>query len=110
MPDDILQRLRDSAATADDMRAAAERIVELETVCAESYQVLGVLASLAAIIHRPEIIRALDNLSDSALTHKDVLPFALPTLQSYVVIDDGSAHVVMEKDEEPTDPNQGSMN
>jgi hypothetical protein len=54
---------------------SSKRIEELETVCSESYQVVGSLASDAGVFGTVEVDRALTNLSDAALTHTDVLPF-----------------------------------
>lgn len=55
-----------------------QRIAELETVCAESYQVVGALADAAGVFETSEAVsKALDNLSYAKLTHEDVLPFAV---------------------------------
>lgn len=54
-----------------------KRVDELETVCAELYQVIGTLAHKADVFDHPNVIKALDNASDAALTHKDILPFTL---------------------------------
>lgn len=56
-----------------------KRIKELEALCAESYQVVGALAEAAGVFNELSVIKALDNLSAAKLTHKDVLPFTLPT-------------------------------
>ena len=59
----------------DNMR---QRIAELETVCAESYQVVVALADAAGVFETSEAVsKALDNLSDAKLTHDDVLPFVV---------------------------------
>lgn len=55
--------------------AEQERIEELEIVCGELYQVIGSLADFAGLFDHPDVIRALDNASDNALTHKDLLPW-----------------------------------
>jgi hypothetical protein len=57
------------------MRRAAARIQELEAVCGEAYQVVGSLASDAGVFGTDEVDKALTNLSNAAMTHKDVLPF-----------------------------------
>lgn len=56
-----------------------QRIAELETVCAESYQVVGSLAGSMGVFNDLPTIKALDNLSAAQLHHKDVLPFAVET-------------------------------
>ena len=50
----------------------AQRIAELERICAESYQVVGILAQGVGSAH---VDKALDNLSQQKLVHGDVLPF-----------------------------------
>ena len=58
--------------------ADKKRIAELETVCAESYQVVGALADAAGVFETSdEVSKALDNLSAAKLVHEDVLPFAV---------------------------------
>lgn len=52
------------------------RIDELETICAEAYQVVGTLASLADVFETDAVEKILDNLSEARLVHDDVLPFA----------------------------------
>lgn len=79
----LLQRLKNAdthgtplTLMPQDIRAILARINELEEICAESYQVVGCLAYYADVL--PEslaVCKALDNLSDMKLTHKDVLPF-----------------------------------
>ncbi|UTC25988.1 dtDP-6-deoxy-L-hexose 3-0-methyltransferase [Phage vB_KsaM-C1] len=55
-----------------------ERIAELETVCAESYQVVGVLADAAGVFETSGAVsKAMDNLSAAKLVHQDVLPFVV---------------------------------
>lgn len=58
--------------------ALLDRIDELEEVCGEGYQVVGVLAERCGLFDDPAVQKALDNLSDNALTHSDVLPLNLP--------------------------------
>lgn len=55
----------------------AERIAELECVCAESYQVVGALADSLGVFNDTKTIKALDNLSAQMLVHTDVLPFSV---------------------------------
>ena len=51
------------------------RVEELETVCAELYQVIGALAAEAGVYDHPEVTKALDNASGCRLVHKDLLPW-----------------------------------
>jgi len=51
------------------------RIQELERICAEAYQVIGILADEAGRFNDPAVTKVLDNLSEQALVHDDVLPF-----------------------------------
>lgn len=55
--------------------AAADRIEELEYLAGCLYQVIGQLADLAGVRDHPDVIRAMDNASDNAMTHKDLLPW-----------------------------------
>lgn len=48
------------------------RIADLERICAETYQVVGILARS---IESDHVNKALDNLSQQKLVHEDVLPF-----------------------------------
>jgi len=57
------------------MTTTKQRIAELERICAESYQVLSILASEAGRADQNGVIKALDNLSGAKLQHGDVLPF-----------------------------------
>lgn len=57
--------------------SSQERIAELEAICAEAYQVIGVLADEAGVFNTLPVIKILDNLSASQMIHKDVLPFTL---------------------------------
>ncbi|EHF4942228.1 TPA: ead/Ea22-like family protein [Enterobacter hormaechei subsp. steigerwaltii] len=60
----------------DELESAEKRIAELETICAESYQVVSALADAAGVFETSEAVsKALDNLSQTKLTHSDVLPF-----------------------------------
>mgnify|MGYP000493999805 CR=1 FL=1 len=52
-----------------------DRIDELESICAEAYQVVGYLADDAGMFGHPSTQKALDNLSRAELIHNDVLPF-----------------------------------
>jgi hypothetical protein len=58
------------------MMTFSKRIEELETVCAELYQVIGILAGEHGdVLGHPDVQRALDNASQARLRHKDLLPF-----------------------------------
>ncbi|HBB9780290.1 TPA: DUF550 domain-containing protein [Escherichia coli] len=50
----------------------------LSTVCAEAYQVVGVMADVLGVFGDAAVQKVLDNLSQQKLVHKDVLPFSLP--------------------------------
>ena len=68
------------AVSPEKIIALLDRIDELQTVCAETYQVVGMLAREAGRFSTNQVERALDNLSQFALVHKDVLPFdSIPT-------------------------------
>lgn len=55
-----------------------DRIEELETICAEAYQVIGCLVGDKVIPENIDLTKILDNLSCARLEHKDVLPFVIP--------------------------------
>lgn len=94
MSKDLVDRLRTHVASRGGptlnsawqmMADAADRIEELETVCGELYQVVGVLSSKHDdCFDHPDVIKALDNASDNALTHKDLLPFPSTPLPGIV--------------------------
>jgi hypothetical protein len=48
---------------------------EAKLVCSELYQVIGSLADYAGVFEHPDVQRALNNASDGARTHKDLLPW-----------------------------------
>ncbi|RZM86076.1 DUF550 domain-containing protein [Escherichia sp. E1V33] len=50
----------------------------LSTVCAEAYQVVGVMADALGVFGDAAVQKVLDNLSQQKLVHIDVLPFSLP--------------------------------
>lgn len=50
----------------------------LSTVCAEAYQVVGVMADALGVFGDAAVQKVLDNLSQQKLAHRDVLPFSLP--------------------------------
>ena len=53
------------------------RIAELEEICAEAYQVVGVLADALGIFETSEgVAKMLDNLSQAQMVHVDILPFS----------------------------------
>ncbi|WP_313753020.1 ead/Ea22-like family protein [Escherichia coli] len=51
---------------------------DLSTVCAEAYQVVGVMADALGVFGDAAVQKVLDNLSQQKLVHRDVLPFSLP--------------------------------
>lgn len=51
------------------------RIQELERICGEAYQVIGILASDCGRFEGGDVIKILDNASKAKMIHKDVLPF-----------------------------------
>ena len=54
----------------------------LSTVCAEAYQVVGVMADALGVFGDAAVQKVLDNLSHAAkLVHRDVPPFSLPVLR-----------------------------
>lgn len=54
-----------------------QRIEELETVCAEAYQVVGALADKAEVFDKKPVTKALDNLCAGKCVHSTVLPFVV---------------------------------
>ncbi|HFV6577286.1 TPA: Eaa protein, partial [Escherichia coli] len=48
----------------------------LSTVCAEAYQVVGVMADALGVFGDAAVQKVLDNLSQQKLVHRDVLPFS----------------------------------
>lgn len=58
-----------------DCNAAVNEIEKLQRICAEAYQVVGILADDAGRFHEDAVERVLDNLSEQALIHDNVLPF-----------------------------------
>lgn len=55
--------------------AQQDEVDELKTICAEAYQVVGVLADDCGRFNDPHVTKVLDNLSEQRLVHNDVLPF-----------------------------------
>lgn len=52
------------------------RIEELETICAEAYQMVGALAVKADVFETSTAVeQMLDNLSEARLVHTEILPF-----------------------------------
>lgn len=49
----------------------------LSTVCAEAYQIVGVMADALGVFGDAAVQKVLDNLSQQKLVHRDVLPFSL---------------------------------
>ncbi|ENA4677267.1 DUF550 domain-containing protein [Escherichia coli] len=72
----------------------------LSTVCAEAYQVVGVMADALGVFGDAAVQKVLDNLSQQKLVHRDVLPFSLPVTPdgwiscSELMPDDGQ-HVII---------------
>lgn len=62
----------DAAPAPTDVVAELE---EVKTVCAQAYQVMGVLLSDAGRLDSPEAGKILDNLVEQRLRHTDVLPW-----------------------------------
>lgn len=86
----MLDRI-DTAESYDDDRIEAVKTVlrrlagnspiipdGLSTVCAEAYQVVGVMADALGVFGDAAVQKVLDNLSQQKLVHRDVLPFSLP--------------------------------
>ena len=86
----MLDRI-DTAESYDDDRIEAVKAVlrrlagnypdipdGLSTVCAEAYQVVGVMADALGVFGDAAVQKVLDNLSQQKLVHRDVLPFSLP--------------------------------
>ncbi|CAM4343172.1 hypothetical protein A8M65_24690 [Escherichia coli] len=86
----MLDRI-DTAESCDDDRIEAVKAVlrrlagnypdipdGLSTVCAEAYQVVGVMADALGVFGDAAVQKVLDNLSQQKLVHRDVLPFSLP--------------------------------
>lgn len=67
-------------STASLLREAARAIRDAESeaaeVCAEAYQVIGVLLSDTGQFDTPHGEKVLDNLSAAKRVHKDVLPWS----------------------------------
>ena len=57
------------------LEAAERRVAELERVCAEAYQVVGVLLSDTDQFDTDHGEKILDNLSEARIVHEDVLPW-----------------------------------
>lgn len=75
---DVIEMLAERDADKAENAQLRQRVAELETICAESYQVVGALADAAGVFETSDAVsKALDNLSDAKLVHEDVLPFAV---------------------------------
>lgn len=55
----------------------AVKYPEAAEVCAEAYQVVGVLLDALDLFDTPEGEKILDNLSEHRMVHNDVLPWTL---------------------------------
>jgi len=64
-----------AALNAQPQEQQRSSFADLERICAESYQVVGWLASECGLFDHEQVIKALDNLSEQRLVHDDVLPF-----------------------------------
>jgi hypothetical protein len=70
----LSDQMRSYAASA--VAAAQIHTDELERICAEVYQVVGILADEAGRFNDPEVTKVLDNLSQQRLVHRAILPFS----------------------------------
>lgn len=68
-----LQRANEAAVL--HLQNMAKEIADLNTICSESYQVVGALSYKCGLFAHPKTIKALDNLSSAELIHDDVLPY-----------------------------------
>lgn len=57
------------------IQSLAEENEILKRICAEAYQVVGVLADEAGRFNDDDVTKVMDNLSEQRLVHEDVLPF-----------------------------------
>lgn len=55
---------------------------DLPKVCAEAYQVVGVMAEALGLFDNESVQKCLDNLSQRKIIHNDVLPLSLPCSNS----------------------------
>lgn len=55
--------------------ALRARVAELEGICADAYQVVGVMATDVDMFGHEHTRKILDNLSQAKLVHEDVLPY-----------------------------------
>lgn len=74
---------------------AKKRIAELEQVCAELYQVLGIIADHASVTDHPDVQRALDNAARGRLVHRNLLPWPKSPLPARTRTVDGAEVDVM---------------
>lgn len=58
-------------------REVQRYIESLESICAETYQVVGALAYHCGMFEDPQTQRVLDNLSQCRKVHKTVLPYVI---------------------------------
>ena len=61
---------------------------DLPKVCAEAYQVVGVMAEALGVFDNESVQKCLDNLSQRKIIHNDVLPLSLPCSNSPATPDD----------------------
>lgn len=62
-------------AERNDATNLKKRVEELEMICAEGYQVIGILADECGRFVDSDVNKAMDNLSQQKMIHDDVLPF-----------------------------------
>jgi hypothetical protein len=61
------------------IQAKDRKIAELRRICAETYQVVGILAGKHDdVFEDKNVQKVLDNLSKCLLVHQDILPFVIP--------------------------------
>lgn len=57
------------------MTRLSSKLRDYERICAETYQVVGILALEANRFMDDEVTKVLDNLSLQEIVHEDILPF-----------------------------------
>lgn len=70
-----LDEITSLRAQVEALSKDAERIGELETLCAEAYIVIGELSSYAGVFENEKVQNILTNLADMKVVHGDILPF-----------------------------------
>lgn len=81
----VSELLAANTREAERRREAEEEVARLRALCAEVYQVVGVLAHFDEVFLDPGVMKVLDNLQAGAdgnpIPHADLLPFAIPDAQ-----------------------------